>query len=115
MIAYMQARGPNCFDFSLYREANKDLQKFSDKDAWEHFVRNGQFEGRTHRHAQSCLQPCFCLPDILLQCTLPLGSAELGPLCVLRFTCGDDAVGTDNPITAEKDPSNQVIQPSVTS
>ena len=43
-------RGPDCFDFSLYRSKNLDLAALSDNDAlWEEFVMHGQFVGRVFR------------------------------------------------------------------
>ena len=47
-------RGPDCFDFSFYRSKNPDLVALVDTDAlWEHFVIEGQFEGRLFRY-DSC-------------------------------------------------------------
>jgi len=46
----MLLRGPSCFDFDFYRSKNADLAVLTDKDKlWQHFVKDGQFEGRTFR------------------------------------------------------------------
>lgn len=46
----MLIRGPACFDFDLYHSKSADLAALTDKDElWEHFVRDGQFEGRVFR------------------------------------------------------------------
>ena len=48
----MLIRGPACFDFDLYRSKSADLAALPDNDMlWEHFVRDGQFEGRVFRYA----------------------------------------------------------------
>ncbi|KAI3432735.1 hypothetical protein D9Q98_004276 [Chlorella vulgaris] len=45
------SRGPGCFDFAYYVEANPDLASKSHAEQllWEHFVMVGQFQGRSHR------------------------------------------------------------------
>ena len=49
-IAYMRARGSQCFDVEYYRSHNKDLTHISDAlQLWEHFVTLGEFEGRPFR------------------------------------------------------------------
>ena len=46
----MLIRGPSCFDFNFYRSKSADLAVLTDEDKlWQHFVRNGQFEGRVFR------------------------------------------------------------------
>ena len=46
----MLLRGRACFDFDLYRAKSVDLAALPDNDAlWNHFVRDGQFEGRVFR------------------------------------------------------------------
>ena len=48
--AYMQARGPACFDLGFYRSRNQDLQNLTDDAAlWDHWLNLGEFEGRPHR------------------------------------------------------------------
>ena len=65
-IAYVQSRGPGCFDTNYYQRQNEDLKVLTEPLAlWDHFVTMGQFEGRSFRHAplhgaavhQRCLQP----------------------------------------------------------
>ena len=46
----MGIRGSACFDFDLYRSRSPDLAGLADNDQlWEHFLRDGQFEGRIFR------------------------------------------------------------------
>ncbi len=46
----MRIRGSACFDFDLYRSRSPDLAGLVDNDQlWEHFLRDGQFEGRAFR------------------------------------------------------------------
>ena len=46
----MAARGSACFDFEEYRERSHDLPAgLPDDKLWEHFVHDGQFEGRHFR------------------------------------------------------------------
>ena len=49
-IAYVQSRGPGCFDTTYYLAKNQDLQVIpTPLQLWDHFVTNGQFEGRSFR------------------------------------------------------------------
>ncbi|KAK9829758.1 hypothetical protein WJX72_007700 [[Myrmecia] bisecta] len=49
-VAYMQSRGPGCFDNRYYVSKNPDLKALpSLLELWDHFVMMGQFEGRSHR------------------------------------------------------------------
>lgn len=48
-MAYMQSRGPGCFDKAFYQAHSPDLQGMGAADLWEHFWKNGQFEGREYR------------------------------------------------------------------
>ena len=49
-IAYMQSRGPGCFDHRYYLQKNPDLKVLKTVlELWEHFVMLGQFEGRSYR------------------------------------------------------------------
>lgn len=50
-LAEVQARGPRCFDFSFYADANPDLRSMRPNATWlwAHYVRYGQFEDRTAR------------------------------------------------------------------
>lgn len=59
-MAYMQSRGPGCFDKAFYQAHSPDLQGMGAADLWEHFWKNGQFEGREYRWASVTLylQPC---------------------------------------------------------
>ena len=53
-IAYMQQRGPGCFDNHYYLQKNPDLKVIPTAlELWDHFVMMGQFEGRSFRSAQS--------------------------------------------------------------
>jgi len=45
----MRAKGDGCFDYDFYRERNPDLPAWGMKQLWEHFVKNGQHEGRQFR------------------------------------------------------------------
>lgn len=50
-IAYMQSRGPGCFDHRYYLQKNPDLKVLGTVlELWEHFVMLGQFEGRSYRY-----------------------------------------------------------------
>ena len=50
-MAYMQSRGPGCFDNRYYLQQNPDLQVIpSVLELWDHFVMMGQFEGRSFRY-----------------------------------------------------------------
>ena len=59
-IAYMQSRGPGCFDHRYYLQKNPDLKVLKTVlELWEHFVMLGQFEGRSYRYLTSFrLDPC---------------------------------------------------------
>ena len=49
-IAYVQSRGPGCFDTAYYQRQNADLQVLTEPlQLWDHFVTMGQFEGRSFR------------------------------------------------------------------
>ena len=49
-IAYMQSRGPGCFDHRYYLQKNADLKVLKTVlELWDHFVMLGQFEGRSYR------------------------------------------------------------------
>lgn len=45
----MALRGAGCFDVAYYKEINADLPKMDDRQLWEHFVIEGQFEARPFR------------------------------------------------------------------
>lgn len=46
----MLLRGNYCFDYTLYRAKSRDLPAtLTDEQIWEHFVHDGQFEGRSFR------------------------------------------------------------------
>ncbi|EIE24703.1 hypothetical protein COCSUDRAFT_14419 [Coccomyxa subellipsoidea C-169] len=46
----MLLRGNSCFDFNLYRARSRDLPgTMTDEQIWDHFVHDGQFEGRPFR------------------------------------------------------------------
>lgn len=48
--AYMQLRGPDCFDADYYLAENPDLKVHKTKEElWGHFLRAGAFEGRNYR------------------------------------------------------------------
>lgn len=58
-IAYMQQRGPGCFDNHYYLQKNPDLKVIPTAlELWDHFVMMGQFEGRSFRSASSILKRC---------------------------------------------------------
>lgn len=49
-MAYVQSRGPGCFDTNYYLSKNPDLFVIpTPLQLWDHFVSNGQFEGRSFR------------------------------------------------------------------
>lgn len=49
-LAYMQARGPDCFDEAYYLQQNSDLKHYTTKEElWGHFLRGGAYEGRAFR------------------------------------------------------------------
>ncbi len=59
----MLIRGRACFDFDLYRSKSADLAALPGNDAlWDHFVKDGQFEGRVFRYAS--LPPSASVHDI---------------------------------------------------
>ena len=45
----MERRGGRCFDFPFYRARSKDLPPLAEPQLWQHFVKDGQFEGRPFR------------------------------------------------------------------
>ncbi|CAL8467738.1 g7276 [Coccomyxa elongata] len=58
----MQLRGTSCFDYNLYRTKSRDLPAtLTDEQIWDHFVHDGQFEGRAFRF--TCANP-LDNPDI---------------------------------------------------
>ena len=48
-IAYMEKRGPGCFDFGYYAQNNPELSTWPIDEQWFHFVQSGQFEDRLYR------------------------------------------------------------------
>lgn len=50
-IISMRERGPRCFDFDYYHKRNPDLPvpPWTAANLWEHFVKDGQHEGRVFR------------------------------------------------------------------
>ncbi|KAL4428545.1 hypothetical protein ABPG75_002634 [Micractinium tetrahymenae] len=49
-LAYMQARGPDCWDEAYYLQQNPDLKHYTTKEElWGHFLRGGAYEGRSFR------------------------------------------------------------------
>ena len=48
-IAYMEKRGPGCFDFGFYAEHSQEIKGWPLEEQWEHFVSSGQFEERPYR------------------------------------------------------------------
>lgn len=48
-IIGMRAKGDACFDYEFYKVRNPDLPKWAHSQIWEHFVKNGQHEGRQFR------------------------------------------------------------------
>ncbi len=51
-IALLRGRGPVCWDAAFYLEHNPDLPQggvSTAGQAWEHYLGNGQFEGRASR------------------------------------------------------------------
>ncbi|KAK9841148.1 hypothetical protein WJX74_000759 [Apatococcus lobatus] len=51
----LQALGSSCFDWQKYLHHNKDLAAFPPPVLFQHFVFNGQFEGRQYRFLPDCL------------------------------------------------------------
>ena len=50
----MAMRGSACFDFPEYRARSRDLPPdIPDAGLWDHFIHDGQFEGRPFRQASS--------------------------------------------------------------
>ena len=43
----MSMRGSDCFDVEFYKKHNQDIPE--EEATWEHFVNQGQFEGRPFR------------------------------------------------------------------
>lgn len=57
----MELRGSSCFDFAMYRERSQDLPpNMSDEQIWDHFVHDGQFEGRPFRCLPPRTSPLLC-------------------------------------------------------
>ena len=50
MIAYMERRGPGCFDFAYYMENSPETLSWPAEEVWAHFVQSGQFEQRLYRY-----------------------------------------------------------------
>ena len=50
----LQALGSACFDWQKYVHHNKDLAAFPPPVLFQHFVFNGQFEGRQYRFLPDC-------------------------------------------------------------
>lgn len=49
-LAWMQARGPDCWDETYYLQQNPDLGHYTTKEElWGHFLRGGAYEGRGFR------------------------------------------------------------------
>ncbi len=48
-VLVMQLRGSACFDFEYYRSRSRDLSSWPQPQLWDHFVQDGQFEGRSFR------------------------------------------------------------------
>ena len=64
-IAYVQSRGPGCFDTHYYQRQNDDLKVLSEPlQLWDHFVTMGQFEGRSFRCTPP---PCVACCSMLQQ------------------------------------------------
>jgi hypothetical protein len=55
MALLNEARGSGCFDVVFYREHNPDVKAATPEDVWQHFLRHGQFEMRTHRYVLGVL------------------------------------------------------------
>ena len=53
MIAYMERRGPGCFDFAYYMQNSPETQSWPAEEVWAHFVQSGQFEKRLYRYGKS--------------------------------------------------------------
>ena len=67
-IALLRDRGPVCWDAAFYLEHNPDLPMggvTNAAQAWEHYLGNGQFEGRASRCAlqQSSIDLLNLLPE----------------------------------------------------
>lgn len=61
----MALRGSACFDFQEYRERSRDLPaNLPDDKLWEHFVHDGQFEGRHFRCGRLLTSPPPCCQQI---------------------------------------------------
>ena len=48
-VLVMRLRGSACFDFEYYRSRSRDLSSWPQAQLWDHFVQDGQFEGRSFR------------------------------------------------------------------
>ena len=48
-VLVMRLRGSACFDFEYYRSRSRDLSSWPHAQLWDHFVQDGQFEGRSFR------------------------------------------------------------------
>lgn len=48
-VLVMRLRGSACFDFEYYRSRSRDLSSWPQPQLWDHFVQDGQFEGRSFR------------------------------------------------------------------
>lgn len=65
----MLIRGRACFDFDLYRSKSADLAALPDDDAlWNHFVKDGQFEGRVFRYASLPLSAAMYAISVMSSC-----------------------------------------------
>lgn len=67
-IAYMQQRGPGCFDNHYYLQKNPDLKVIPTAlELWDHFVMMGQFEGRSFRSVIEAMLQTLNIKEGLLR------------------------------------------------
>lgn len=97
----MMLRGNSCFDFTLYRARSRDLPgDRTDEQTWDHFVHDGQFEGRPFRccmpHLREFIQNGAICRQLPVTVCLP---HDLKCLCMRRFTCANPL---NNPENAER-------------
>ena len=80
-MAYMQSRGPGCFDNRYYLQQNPDLQVIpSVLELWDHFVMMGQFEGRSFRYDH--LGSSSAISGVRVSCPLTAGLSSLRKISV---------------------------------
>ena len=79
-IALLRSRGPVCWDAAFYLDHNPDLPQggvSTAAQAWDHYLGNGQFEGRASRYVTTCAFTFAALDTLLFYRQTDWGMALL--------------------------------------